>query len=105
MSNNINKYLSKTKVSKKGNINAILFSRETKTYYYIYNVNLEKKDCMVMNEPINIYRPFCELYYAYFNELEDLIGEYEIVDGLSFDTPHQEVYERLKEEEKRLFEA
>lgn len=102
MSNNIIQYLSKTKVSKKGNINAILFSKETLTYYYIYNVNLKKENCMVMNEPINVYRPFCELFHVYFDELGDLIGEYEIVDGLSFDTPHQEVYEKLKEEEKRL---
>ena len=102
MSNKIIKYLNKTKVSKRGNINAILFSTETLTYYYVYNVNMKNKDCIIMCEPINKDRPYCELFHVYFDEIENLIGEYYIVNGESFNKPYKKVMERLKKEEDRL---
>lgn len=97
-------YLKKTKISKRGNIHAILFSKETQTYYYMYNVNISEYDCIIMCEPINVERPYCELHHVYFDELVDLIGDYDIVGGESFNRPYKEVLYRLKTEEKRLLQ-
>lgn len=95
-------YLKKTKVSKRGNIQAILLSKETNSYYYVYNVSLKNKDCIIMCEPINRERPYCELFHVYFKEIEYLIGKYSIMNDSSFDRPHKEVMKRLKLEEERL---
>ena len=56
-----------------------------------------------MCEPINTDRPYCELYHVYFDQVEDLIGEYFIVyGGESFNKPYKKVMKRLQLEEKRL---
>lgn len=104
MSKKIIQYLNKTKISKRNNIHAILFSKETLTYYYMFHVNKRKQECILMCEPINRERPYCELYHVYFDELIDLIGEYEIVSGESFNKPYKEVMKRLKMEEERLLQ-
>lgn len=55
-------YLNKTRNNKSDDIRAILFSEKTLTYYYLFEVNMENKDCVMMCEPINKSRPYCELY-------------------------------------------
>ena len=57
MNGKLIKYLDKTRNGKKDNIRAILFSEDTLTYYYLFDINMENKDCVMMCEPINASRP------------------------------------------------
>lgn len=102
MNGKLIKYLNKTKNSKKDNIRAILFSEDTFTYYYLFDINMKNKDCVMMCEPINVSRPYCELYHVYLNEIQDYIGPYQIVNGLSLGMPYKQVLKRLKKVEERL---
>ena len=68
MNGKLIKYLNKTRNSKKDNIRAILFSEDIFTCYYIFDINMENKDCVMMCEPINVLRPYCELYHVYLND-------------------------------------
>ena len=102
MNGKLIKYLNKTRNSKKDNIRAILFSEDTFTYYYLFDINMKNKDCVMMCEPINVSRPYCELYHVYLNEIQDYIGPYQIVDGLSLGKPYKQVLKRLKKVEERL---
>ena len=102
MNGKLIKYLNKTRNSKKDNIRAILFSEDTFTYYYLFDINMENKDCVMMCELINVSRPYCELYHVYLNEIQDYIGPYQIVDGLSLGMPYKQVLKRLKKVEERL---
>ena len=92
----------KTRNSKKDNIRAILFSKDTFTYYYLFDINMKNKDCVMMCEPINVSRPYCELYHVYLNEIQDYIGPYQIVNGRSLGMPYKQVLKRLKKVEERL---
>ena len=102
MNGKLIKYLNKTRNSKKDNIRAILFSEDTFTYYYLFDINMENKDCVMMCEPINVSRPYCELYHVYLNEIQDYIGPYQIVDGLSLGMPYKQVLKKKKKVEERL---
>ena len=102
MNGKLIKYLNKTRNSKKDNIRAILFSEDTFTYYYLFDINMKNIDCVMMCEPINVSRPYCELYHVYLNEIQDYIGPYQIVDGLSLGMPYKQVLKRLKKVEERL---
>ena len=102
MNGKLIKYLNKTRNSTKDNIRAILFSEDTFTYYYLFDINMKNKDCVMMCEPINVSRPYCELYHVYLNEIQDYIGPYQIVDGLSLGMPYKQVLKRLKKVEERL---
>lgn len=102
MNGKLIKYLNKTRDSKKDNIRAILFSKDTFTYYYLFDINMKNKDCVMMCEPINVSRPYCELYHVYLNEIQDYIGPYQIVNGLSLGMPYKQVLKRLKKVEERL---
>ena len=102
MNGKLIKYLNKTRNSKKDNIRAILFSKDTFTYYYLFDINMKNKDCVMMCEPINVSRPYCELYHVYLNEIQDYIGPYQIVNGLSLGMPYKQVLKRLKTVEERL---
>lgn len=102
MNGKLIKYLNKTKNSKKDNIRAILFSEDTFTYYYLFDINMKNKDCVMMCEPINVSRPYCELYHVYLNEIQDYIGPYQIVNGRSLGMPYKQVLKRLKKVEERL---
>lgn len=102
MNGKLIKYLNKTRNSKKDNIRAILFSKDTFTYYYLFDINMKNKDCVMMCEPINVSRPYCELYHVYLNEIQDYIGHYQIVNGRSLGMPYKQVLKRLKKVEERL---
>ena len=102
MNGKLIKYLNKTKNSKKDNIRASLFSEDTFTYYYLFDINMKNKDCVMMCEPINVSRPYCELYHVYLNEIQDYIGPYQIVNGRSLGMPYKQVLKRLKKVEERL---
>ena len=102
MNSKLIKYLNKTRNSKKDNIRAILFSKDTFTYYYLFDINMKNKDCVMMCEPINVSRPYCELYHVYLNEIQDYIGPYQIVNGRSLGMPYKQVLKRLKKVEERL---
>lgn len=104
MNGKLIKYLNKTRNSKKDNIRAILFSEDTFTYYYLFDINMENKKCVMMCEPINASRPYCELYSVYLEEIQYYIGPYQIVDGrsLSLGMPYKQVLKRLKKVEERL---
>ena len=54
MNSKLIEYLNKTRNGKKDNIRAILFSEDTLTYYYLFDINMENKDCVMMCEPINV---------------------------------------------------
>ena len=81
MNSKLIEYLNKTRNGKKDNIRAILFSEDTFTYYYLFDINTENKKCVMMCEPINASRPYCELYSVYLEEIQYYIGPYQIVDG------------------------
>lgn len=102
MNGKLIKYLNKTRNSKKDNIRAILFSEDTFTYYYLFDINMENKKCVMMCEPINASRPYCELYSVYLEEIQYYIGPYQIVDGRSLRMPYKQVLKRLKKVEERL---
>lgn len=102
MNGKLIKYLNKTRNSKKDNIRAILFSEDTFTYYYLFDINMENKKCVMMCEPINASRPYCELYSDYLEEIQYYIGPYQIVDGRSLGMPYKQVLKRLKKVEERL---
>ena len=102
MNGKLIKYLNKTRNSKKDNIRAILFSEDTFTYYYLFDINMENKKCVMMCEPINASRPYCELYSVYLGEIQYYIGPYQIVDGRSLGMPYKQVLKRLKKVEERL---
>lgn len=102
MNGKLIKYLNKTRNSKKDNIRAIPFSKDTFTYYYLFDINMKNKDCVMMCEPINVSRPYCELYHVYLNEIQDYIGPYQIVNGRSLGMPYKQVLKRLKKVEERL---
>lgn len=102
MNGKLIKYLNKTRNSKKDNIRAILFSEDTFTYYYLFDINMENKKCVMMCEPINASRPYCELYSVYLEEIQNYIGPYQIVDGRSLGMPYKQVLKRLKKVEERL---
>ena len=98
MNGKLIKYLNKTRNSKKDNIRAILFSKDTFTYYYLFDINMKNKDCVMMC----VSRPYCELYHVYLNEIQDYIGPYQIVNGRSLGMPYKQVLKRLKKVEERL---
>lgn len=102
MNGKLIKHLNKTRNSKKDNIRAILFSEDTFTYYYLFDINMKNKDCVMMCEPINVSRPYCELYHVYLNEIQDYIGPYQIVNGQSLGMLYKQVLKRLKKVEKRF---
>ena len=102
MNGKLIKYLNKTRNSKKDNIRAILFSEDTFTYYYLFDINMENKKCVMMCEPINASRPYCELYSVYLEEIQYYIGPYQIVDRRSLGMPYKQVLKRLKKVEERL---
>ena len=102
MNGKLIKYLNKTRSGKKDNIRAILFSEDTFTYYYLFDINMENKKCVMMCEPINASRPYCELYSVYLEEIQYYIGPYQIVDGRSLGMPYKQVLKRLKKVEERL---
>ncbi|WP_317415678.1 hypothetical protein [Holdemanella porci] len=102
MNGKLIKYLNKTRNSKKDNIRAILFSEDTFTYYYLFDINMENKKCVMMCELINASRPYCELYSVYLEEIQYYIGPYQIVDGRSLGMPYKQVLKRLKKVEERL---
>lgn len=91
MNGKLIKYLNKTRSGKKDNIRAILFSEDTFTYYYLFDINMENKKCVMMCEPINASRPYCELYSVYLEEIQYYIGPYQIVDGQSLGKPYKQV--------------
>ena len=102
MNGKLIKYLNKTRNSKIDNIRAILFSEDTFTYYYLFDINMENKKCVMMCEPINASRPYCELYSVYLEEIQYYIGPYQIVDGQSLGKPYKQVLKRLQKIEERL---
>ena len=102
MNSKLIEYLNKSRNSNKDNIRAILFSEDTFTYYYLFDINMENKKCVMMCEPINASRPYCELYHVYLNEIQDYIGPYQIVNGRSLGMPYKQVLKRLKKVEERL---
>lgn len=102
MNGKLIEYLNKTRSSKKDNIRAILFSEDTFTYYYLFDINMENKKCVMMCEPINASRPYCELYSVHLEEIQYYIGPYQIVDGRSLGMPYKQVLKRLKKVEERL---
>lgn len=102
MNGKLIEYLNKTRNGKKDNIRAILFSEDTFTYYYLFDINTENKKCVMMCEPINASRPYCELYSVYLEEIQYYIGPYQIVDGRSLGMPYKQVLKRLKKVEERL---
>ena len=79
MNSKLIEYLNKTRNGKKDNIRAILFSEDTFTYYYLFDINMENKKCVMMCEPINASRPYCELYSVYIKETQNYIGPEQIV--------------------------
>lgn len=100
MNGKLIEYLNKTRSGKKDNIRAILFSEDTFTYYYLFDINMENKKCVMMCEPINASRPYCELYSVHLEEIQYYIGPYQIVDGLG--KPYKQVLKRLQKIEERL---
>ena len=44
MNSKLIEYLNKTRNGKKDNIRAILFSEDTLTYYYLFDINMENKE-------------------------------------------------------------
>ena len=102
MNGKLIEYLNKTRSGKKDNIRAILFSEDTFTYYYLFDINMENKKCVMMCEPINASRPYCELYSVYLEEIQYYIGPYQIVDGRSLGMPYKQVLKRLNKVEERL---
>ena len=102
MNGKLIEYLNKTRSGKKDNIRAILFSEDTFTYYYLFDINMENKKCVMMCEPINASRPYCELYSVYLEEIQYYIGPYQIVNGRSLGMPYKQVLKRLKKVEERL---
>lgn len=50
MNSKLIEYLNKTRNGKKDNIRAILFSEDTFTYYYLFDINMENKKCVMMCE-------------------------------------------------------
>ena len=102
MNSKLIEYLNKTRNGKKDNIRAILFSEDTFTYYYLFDINMENKKCVMMCEPINVSRPYCELYHVYLVEIQYYIGPYRIVDGQSLGMPYKQVLKRLQKIEERL---
>ena len=102
MNGKLIKYLNKTRSGKKDNIRAILFSEDTFTYYYLFDINMEIKKCVMMCEPINASRPYCDLYSVYLEEIQYYIGPYQIVDGQSLGMPYKQVLKRLQKIEERL---
>lgn len=102
MNSKLIEYLNKTGSNKKDYIRAILLSEETLTYYYLFNIDMKNKECVMMCEPINKLRPYCELYTIYLDEIQNYIGSYQIVNGQSLGMPYKQVLKRLKKEEERL---
>ena len=102
MNGKLIKYLNKTRNDKNDHIRAILFSEETFTYYYLFDIDMENKKCVMMCEPINVSRPYYELYSVYLNEIQDYIGPYQIIDGQSLGMPYKQVLKRLQKVEERL---
>ena len=102
MNGKLIKYLNKTRNDKNDHIRAILFSEETFTYYYLFDIDMENKKCVMMCEPINASRPYCELYSVCLDEIEHYIGPYQIVDGQSLGMPYKQVLKRLQKVEERL---
>ena len=102
MNGKLIKYLNKTRNDKNDHIRAILFSEETFTYYYLFDIDMENKKCVMMCEPINASRPYCELYSVYLEEIQYYIGPYQIVDGQSLGKPYKQVLKRLQKIEERL---
>ena len=102
MNGKLIKYLNKTRSGKKDNIRAILFSEDTFTYYYLFDINMENKKCVMMCEPINASRPYCELYSVYLEEIQYYIGPYQIDDRQSLGKPYKQVLKRLQKIEERL---
>ena len=96
MNSKLIEYLNKSRNSNKDNIKAILFSEDTFTYYYLFDINMENKKCVMMCEPINASRPYCELYSVYLEEIQYYIGPYQIVDGQSLGKPYKQVLKRYK---------
>ena len=80
----------------------ILFSEDTFTYCYLFDINMESKKCVMTCEPINASRPYCELYSVYLEEIQYYIGPYQIVDGQSLGKPYKQVLKRLQKIEERL---
>ena len=102
MNSKLIEYLNKTRNGKKDNIRAILFSEDTFTYYYLFDINMENKKCVMMCEPINASRPYCELYSVYLEEIQYYICQYQRVDGQSLGKPYKNVLKRLQKIEERL---
>ena len=102
MNSKLTEYWNKTRNGKKANIRATLFSEDTFTYYYLFDINMENKKCVMMCEPINASRPYCELYSVYLEEIQYYIGPYQIVDGQSLGKPYKQVLKRLQKVEERL---
>ena len=102
MNSKLIEYLNKSRNSNKDNIRAILFSEDTFTYYYLFDINMENKKSVMMCEPINASRPYCELYSVYLEEIQYYIGPYQIVDGQSLGKPYKQVLKRLQKIEERL---
>ena len=96
MNSKLIEYLNKSRNSNKDNIRAILFSEDTFTYYYLFDINMENKKCVMMCEPINASRPYCELYSVYLEEIQYY------VDGQSLGKPYKQVLKRLQKIEERL---
>ena len=63
---------------------------------------MENKKCVMMCEPINASRPYCELYSVCLDEIEHYIGPYQIVDGQSLGMPYKTVLKKLQKVEERL---
>ena len=98
MNGKLIKYLNKTRNDKNDHIRAILFSEETFTYYYLFDIDMENKKCVMMCEPINVSKPYCELYSVYLNEIQHYIGPYQQSLGM----PYKQVLKRLQKVEERL---
>ena len=96
MNSKLIEYLNKTRNGKKDNIRAILFSEDTFTYYYLFDINMENKKCVMMCEPINASRPYCELYSVYLEEIQYYIGPYQIVDGQSLGKPYKKDLKKVE---------
>lgn len=57
---------------------------------------------VMMCEPINVSRPYCELYHVYLDEIQYYIGPYQIVNEQSLGMPYKQVLKRLKKNRRKI---
>lgn len=95
MNSKLIEYLNKTRNGKKTILEQFIQRRYINLLLSIRH-QYGKQKCVMMCEPINASRPYCELYSVYLEEIQYYIGPYQIVDGQSLGMPYKQVLKGYK---------